>query len=95
VCGIEKGIVFDHVFRHIVCPFEDLGADVDQNGIRGPLAEDHNLGHTVIHQEESPSCSRADGFIPDVEGAKAEGIVAAKIGTNKLQEMPDKANVNK
>jgi hypothetical protein len=61
--GTEKGLLFDHVFQHVVCPFEDLGADVDQKGVRRPAAEDHNLGHRVIHQEECHSRSGADGFM--------------------------------
>jgi hypothetical protein len=33
----------DHVARHVMGPFEDLGAYVNQEGVGGPSSEDHNL----------------------------------------------------
>jgi hypothetical protein len=79
LCGIEEGIVLNHVFGHVVCPLEDLGADVHQEGVGRPVAKDH---------------PGADRFVSDIEGAEAEGLVPAKVGADKPQEMPDKIVVN-
>jgi hypothetical protein len=95
LCGIEEGIVLSHVFGHVVCPLEDLWADVHQEGVGRPAAEDHDLGHGMIHEEEGHGHPGADGFVSDIEGAKAEGLVAAKVGADKPQEMPDEVVVNK
>jgi hypothetical protein len=64
--GIEEGVVLDHVFRHVVGPFEDLGPNVGQKGVGGPTTKDHNFGHRVVHQEQGHGCSGANGFVADV-----------------------------
>jgi hypothetical protein len=40
---VEERVKGDHVSGHIVGPFTDLWSDVDQEGVRGPTAEDHDL----------------------------------------------------
>jgi hypothetical protein len=52
VCGIEEGVVVDHVVRHVVGPFEDLWSNIDHKSIRGPSAEDYYFGDRVIHEEK-------------------------------------------
>ena len=53
---IEKGIHRDHVATHIVSPFQDLGANISQEGIRGPTVEDHDLsGRDIIDEERHRS----------------------------------------
>jgi hypothetical protein len=41
--SIEERVKVDHVARHVIGPFEDLGSNVDQKCIRGPTAKDHNF----------------------------------------------------
>ena len=41
---VEERVEGDHVSRHVVGPFEYLGSDVDEEGVGGPSAEDHDLG---------------------------------------------------
>jgi hypothetical protein len=41
---VKEQVEGDHVARHVVGPFQDLGSDVDEEGIGGPPTEDHNLG---------------------------------------------------
>jgi hypothetical protein len=65
---IKEGIVFDHV-----CPFKDLGSNVDKKGIGGPSSEDHDFVDRVIIQEEGhlgtgsqqvgPCRVEAEGFL--------------------------------
>jgi hypothetical protein len=31
--SVKKRVMADHIARHVVCPFEDLGADVDHEGV--------------------------------------------------------------
>jgi hypothetical protein len=38
--SVEKRVEVDHVARHVIGPFEDLGSDVDQECIRGPTSKD-------------------------------------------------------
>jgi hypothetical protein len=33
VCSVEKRVMVNHVVAHVVGPFEDLGADVDHEGV--------------------------------------------------------------
>jgi hypothetical protein len=49
VGGVEEGVHVDHVARHLVCPFEYLGAKIHKKSVRGPASEDHNLMDRVIH----------------------------------------------
>ena len=60
------GVQLCHVFRHVVGPLHDLGSDANQEGIRRPSANDHNLGRWMIGQEECHCCSWADGFTSNV-----------------------------
>jgi len=46
--GVEEGVEVDHVGGHVVCPFEDLGSDVSQEGVGGPAAENHDFGSGVV-----------------------------------------------
>ena len=48
VGGVNKRVVADHVTAHIVCPFEHLGANVDEEGIRRPPSKDHDLVDGVV-----------------------------------------------
>ena len=43
VQSVEERVEVDHVPRHVVGPFEDLGSNADQECIRGPASKDHNL----------------------------------------------------
>ena len=53
--SVEERVEMDHVARHVICPFEHLGSDVDKECIRRPTAEDHDFSGGVVHEEEGHS----------------------------------------
>jgi hypothetical protein len=83
---VEEGVKSDHVRRHGVRPFEDLGAYVDKKGIGRPASEDHDLGGAVVHEEERHGGARTYRAVSDLVRVKAKGLVAAVKRAGVAQE---------
>ena len=79
---IEKGVEAGHVTAHVTGPFQDLGADVDKEGVGGPSSEYHDFGGGDVGKEESHGGARADGFVANFMGFETKGGPAAKDGTS-------------
>jgi hypothetical protein len=48
-CDVGEGVEANHIMTHVVSPLEDLVSDVDEEGFRGPLTEDHDLVGLVVN----------------------------------------------
>ena len=68
VAGVEEVIEVHHVGSHVAGPFQHLGANVDQESIGGPAAEDHDLGRGMVVEEESHGSARSNGLGANVGG---------------------------
>lgn len=75
---VKEGVESGHVQAHVVGPLKDLGADVGKEGIRGPPAQDHDLGCGNVGQEESHGGAGADGFVSNFMGVESESGLAAE-----------------
>lgn len=52
VCAqIHEGVEIYHAAGHVVCPLECLGTQVNEEGVGGPSAHDHDLGGRVVLEE--------------------------------------------
>ncbi len=49
----KDSLMISLVYILFACPFEDLRLDVHQEGVGGPLAQDHYLVHWVILRKGS------------------------------------------
>jgi hypothetical protein len=77
VADVKEGVETDHVHGHGIGPFEDLGVDINKEGIRGPASEDHNISRAVDHQEERHGGAGVNRVVPDLVRMKSEGCLAA------------------
>lgn len=58
---VEEGIEKDHVFTHIIGPFEYLWANVNEKSVGGPTTEDHDSVNRVVHEKECHCGARPYG----------------------------------
>jgi hypothetical protein len=79
---VKEGVESDHIHGHGVGPFEDLGADVNEEGIRGPAAEDHDLCGAMVHEEERHGGAGTDGSVADLLRVEPENFLAAVEGAS-------------
>lgn len=84
--NIKEGVKAAHVAAHVAGPFEDLGADVCKECMRGPAAKDHDLGHGNISKEECHSGTGLDGLVPNLMGFKTKDSLATKEGAGSAEE---------
>ena len=84
---VEERVEGDHVSRHVVGPFEDLWADVDEEGVGRPPSKDHDLGGRVVLQEEGHGGARPDGPVADLMRMESECRLASEHGTCGAQEV--------
>ena len=64
--NVEEGLEVNHVGGHVVGPLEDLGSDVDEEGVGRPTAENHDFGGGVIVHEQCHGCTGSEGAISDL-----------------------------
>ena len=88
--SVEERVKVDHVARHVIGPFEDLGSDVDQECIRGPAAEDHNFCRGVVHEEERHCGSRPKGLVPNFHRVEPEGFGSPEYRAGVSEQFSDK-----
>lgn len=72
--NIKEGVEMRHVRTHIAGPFEDLGMNVGQKSIRGPVSQDHDLGSGDVGKEENHGGAGADGLVSNFVGMKAKMV---------------------
>ncbi len=89
--SVEERVEVDHVARHVIGPFEDLGSDVDQECIRGPTAKDHDFSRGVVHEEERHCGSRPKGLVPDLVRVKPEGLKSPEYVAGVSEQFSDKS----
>jgi hypothetical protein len=77
--GFKERVDVDHVAAHVVCPFQYLLADVDEECFGRPSSEEHDLGGGYVLEEECHCGTRSDGLIPYFFGVKAEGGFATEV----------------
>ena len=67
--------VLHHACRHVRCPLENLGLDVDEEGVRGPSSQDHYFKDGLVGEEQGHCCSGANGMGADlVWGVSVRGL---------------------
>ncbi len=79
VGGVNEGFMTYHVTAHIHRPFQVLRSDVDQEGLGGPAAEEHDPCGGDVLEEESHGGTGLDGLVSDVGWVKSEGCFATKV----------------
>jgi hypothetical protein len=67
VGSIKEAVICYHILGHVVCPFQDLGPNVDKKDVRGSAAKNHDFSNRVIHEEEGYSGPRSNGFAANVK----------------------------
>jgi hypothetical protein len=53
----SRRIMSDHVNGHVVHPFQDLRANVGQEGVGKRTSKDHDIGHQIVGKEEPHGCA--------------------------------------
>jgi hypothetical protein len=92
--SVEERVEVDHVARHVIGPFEDLGSDVDQECIRGPTSKDHNFCRGVVHEEERHCGSRPKGLVPNLFRVKPKSFKSPEYVAGVSEQFPDKIVTN-
>ncbi len=83
--SVEERAEVDHVPGDVVCPFEHLRSNVDEERVGRSATKDHNLGGGGVGQEECHGGSGADGLVTNFVWFKAECRFAAKDGAGGAQ----------
>jgi hypothetical protein len=78
VCGVKERVDLDHALAHIGGPFQYLGPDVSEEGVRAPTPEDHDPVRVRVRQKEGHGCARADGFVANFMGVESKDGFSAK-----------------
>jgi hypothetical protein len=94
VICVEERVEVDHVPRHVMGPFEDLGSNVDQECIRGPAAKDHYFCWRVVHEEEGHGGAGSNGTVSNFMRVKAEGVESPENIAGVSKQCSDKGVAN-
>ena len=73
--GVVK--VLDHGLAHARCPLEDLGSDVNKEGVGRPAAKNHDFEDRFVGKEKGHGCSGSDGVGANIFGLVSEDVLSS------------------
>ena len=85
--NIKEGIEGYHIVGHVVCPFQHLGADVDEEGVGTPASQDHDFGGRVVFEEKGHRCPGANGAVADFRSFESKGLLATEQGARGSEKV--------
>ena len=89
ISDVREGVYGNHAFAHIVCPLQDLGPNVDQEGLGLPSTQNHDSVARYVLEEECHSSAGSDGLVTDLVRVKPKGGFSAENFAGVTQAFAD------